>query len=68
MKYFTGENHIRVSGLTDSTACVQGYFGFIEHEGFLRFDVALSGPPPLGNTLTVYNKRGTEAREKVRVK
>lgn len=68
MKYFTGENHIRVSGLTDSTACVQGYFGFIAHEDFLRFDVTLSGPPPLGNTLTVYNKRGTEAREKVRVK
>lgn len=68
MKYFTDLSQIRGVGATDSTACVQGYFGFIERDGLKRFDLTLSGPPPLGNTLVLYNKLSGRDQKKVRVK
>jgi|GEM_PF-5901045 len=66
---FISRLEISVSGITDSTACVQGYFGFIG--GSAVFDVTkttLSGPPPIANELTVYNKTFGVDRQRVRVK
>lgn len=69
MKYFTDQRQLSVSGFTYSSACVQGYFGFIGASAiFEATNTVLSGPPPIANELIVYNKTFGVDRQRVRVK